>query len=126
MVRWTEDELKQFRVKPALKTVKVKPVLGETLICRDCHKPTPRTGYSQVRCPACRVTYQERKGIYPDVDPYVGDAQVCPDCEAKWDDTETGHEPPLNARQYSRRENGVTYDYFKCWCKPSREWRRYK
>ena len=56
---------------------------------------------------------------------YAGTSNVCPECGAYYDVTEHVDGNRCK-RQWTRNEGGVDFDYFECFCKPSKKLTRYK
>ena len=145
MVNWSKDELDEYQAK----LTKGKK---SQRLCADCKRAVVSGKHEY--CPACKVKrqgdaknkhYEEvmrparnstrRNSPKPHGD-YYGDAPIddgdgtinkCPDCGAAYDPTATASRGS-NKRQFTRKETpeGIDFDYFECFCKPSNIIARYK
>lgn len=115
VVNWTEDEYAQLLKKQG-KGTKGKRAAHRKKGVKVAVVPEPGTVVKRKPGPA--------KGSLQG-DQIQGDPMSCPDCGAKWDDTETCS-GTKNRWQWTEMQGGVSFDKFKCLCLPPHKYDRYK
>ena len=105
MMGWDDDDYKQLK---------------RNLAAAD--KPKHRRGDKRVASVPKDAPPIERNA---DGTEYAGTTNVCPDCGAYYNVTEHVDGNRCK-RQWTRNEGGVDFDYFECFCKPSKKLTRYK